>query len=107
MASDFVRGAAIGALTGVDLSAGAVRSYAAAQWAAGIGPTLLAVAGYDSKATTQWAAGVGPTLLSYFWLGGDKYRSYDAVVTVQAGYIFSVGPDQRQRGWRGSISVTF
>ena len=74
---------------------------------AAIGPTLLAVAGYDSKATTQWAAGVGPSLLSYFWLGGDKYRSYDAVVTVQLGYIFSVGPDQRQRGWRGTISVTF
>ena len=72
-----------------------------------IGPTLLAVAGYDSKATAQWAAGVGPSLLSYIWLGGDKYRSYDAVLTLQVGYIFNTGPSQRQRGWRGQISVTF
>jgi len=74
---------------------------------AAAGPALLAVAGYDSKAATPWAAGIGPSLLSYFWLGGDKYRSYDAVVTLQVGYIFSVGEDQRQRGWRGTISVTF
>ena len=74
---------------------------------AAAGPTLLAVAGYDSKAGTRWAAGVGPSLMSYIWLGGDKYRSYDAVVTLQVGYIFSIGPDQRQRGWRGQISVTF
>jgi len=74
---------------------------------AAAGPALLAVAGYDSKAATQWAAGIGPTLLSYVWLGGDKYRSCDAVVTVQVGYIFSIGDDRRQRGWRGTIGVTF
>jgi tetratricopeptide (TPR) repeat protein len=72
-----------------------------------VGPTLLAVAGYDSKAGTPWATGVGPSLLAYIWLGGDKYRSYDSVVTLQVGYIFNVGPDQRQRGWRGQIAVTF
>jgi tetratricopeptide (TPR) repeat protein len=72
-----------------------------------IGPTLLAVAGYDNQATTQWATGVGPSLLSYIWLGGDKYRSYDSIVTLQVGYLFNIGRDQRQRGWRGQISVTF
>lgn len=72
-----------------------------------IGPTLLAVAGYDNKATTPWAAGIGPSLLSYFYLGGDNYRSYDAILTVQAGYIFNVGPDERQRGWRAQIGLVF
>jgi hypothetical protein len=74
---------------------------------AAIGPTLLAVAGYDSKATTLWVAGAGPTLLAYAWLGGDKYRSYDAVVTVQVGYIFAVGRDERQSGWRAQVGITF
>jgi hypothetical protein len=73
----------------------------------GIGPTLLAVAGYDNKAAIPIAVGIGPSLLSYFWLGGDKYRSYDAVLTMQVGYVFSVGEDERQRGWRGLIGVTF
>ena len=72
-----------------------------------IGPTFLAVAGYDNKATTPWASGLGPSVLAYFWLGGDKYRSYDAVLTLQLGYLFNVGSDERQRGWRGQISVTF
>ena len=40
-----------------------------APFRAAIGPTLLAVAGYDSKATTQWAAGVGPSLLVLFLAG--------------------------------------
>jgi len=74
---------------------------------AAIGPTLLAVAGYDSKAGTPWAEGVGPSLLSYVWLGGDKYRSYDSVVSLQIGYIFSVGPDKRQSGFRAQLGVTF
>ena len=65
------------------------------------------VAGYDSKAGTRWAAGLGPSVLSYIWLGGDKYRSYDAVLTLQVGYIFNVGPDKRQSGWRAQIGVTF
>jgi cellulose synthase operon protein C len=72
-----------------------------------IGPTVLAVAGYDNQAATPWASGVGPSLLSYFWLGGDKYRSYDALVTLQVGYLFNLGNDQRQRGWRGQLGVTF
>jgi hypothetical protein len=29
------------------------------------------------------------------------------VLSVQVGYIFSVGDDERQRGWRGQIGVTF
>ena len=74
---------------------------------AAIGPTLLAVAGYDNLATTPWAAGVGPSVLSYVWLGGDKYRSYDAVLTMQVGYIFAVGQDERQSGWRAQIGITF
>jgi hypothetical protein len=72
-----------------------------------IGPTILAVAGYDNLASTPWAGGIGPSVLSYFWLGGDKYRSYDARLYLQAGYLTNVGPDARQRGWRGQIGVTF
>jgi Tfp pilus assembly protein PilF len=72
-----------------------------------IGPTLFAVAGYDNKATNPLAAGVGPSVMSYFWLGGDKYRSYDSVLSLQFGYLFNVGKDERQRGWRGQVGVTF
>jgi cellulose synthase operon protein C len=74
---------------------------------AAIGPTILAVAGYDNKATIPLAAGIGPSVLANFWLGGDKYRSYDAVFSVQVGYLFNIGPDERQRGWRGQVGVTF
>jgi Bacteriophage N adsorption protein A C-term len=74
---------------------------------AAVGPMLLAVAGYDSKAATLWAAGVEPSLLAYVWLGGDKYRSYDALLTVRAGYIFAVGADERQSGWRAQVGITF
>jgi len=74
---------------------------------AAIGPTILAVAGYDNLAASPWAAGIGPSLLSYFWLGGDKYRSYDYVLTMQVGYLFNIGNDERQRGWRGRVGVTF
>jgi tetratricopeptide (TPR) repeat protein len=74
---------------------------------AAVGPTLLAVAGYDNQASTPLAAGIGPSLLSYFWLGGDKYRSYDAIVSVQVGYLLNIGHDERQRGWRAQIGVTF
>jgi cellulose synthase operon protein C len=72
-----------------------------------IGPTLLTVAGYDNKAAIPLATGIGPSLLSYFWLGGDKYRSYNAVLSLQVGYLFNIGADERQRGWRGQIGVTF
>ena len=74
---------------------------------AAVGPTLLGVVGYDNKAAIPIASGIGPSVLSYFWLGGDKYRSYDAVLSLQVGYLFSVGDDERQRGWRGQIGVTF
>lgn len=72
-----------------------------------VGPTILAVAGYDNQAATPWAAGVGPSMLSYFWLGGDKYRSYDSILSLQFGYLFNIGNDARQRGWRGQIGITF
>jgi tetratricopeptide (TPR) repeat protein len=72
-----------------------------------IGPTLLAVGSYDSKANEPWAFGVGPSVLARFWLGGDKYRSYDAVLSLQIGYLFAVGNDERQRGWRGQVGLTF
>lgn len=74
---------------------------------AAVGPTLLGVAGYDNQASTPLAGGIGPSVLSYFWLGGDKYRSYDALLSLQVGYLFNVGSDQRQRGWRGQVGVTF
>lgn len=64
------------------------------------GPALLAVAGYDSKNTSEWASGIGPSLLTKIWLGGDKYRGYDAVFTLQSAYVWSVGADRRQQGFR-------
>jgi hypothetical protein len=29
------------------------------------------------------------------------------VVTVQVGYIFAVGPVERQSGWRAQVGITF
>ena len=74
---------------------------------AAIGPTLLAVAGYDNLAATPWAGGIGPSVLAYFWLGGDEYRSYDSLLFLQLGYLINVGPDARQRGWRGQVGIRF
>ncbi|MDP2410302.1 MAG: hypothetical protein Q8M26_08440 [Pseudolabrys sp.] len=74
---------------------------------AAVGPTVLAVAGYDNQATTQWAAGIGPSVLAYVWLGGDRYRSYDMLLSLQVAYILSIGDDERQRGWRGQVAMTF
>ena len=72
-----------------------------------IGPTIWAVAGYDNRASTPMAGAIGPSILSVFLLGGDKYRSYDAVLSLQFGYLFSIGQDERQRGWRGIVGLTF
>lgn len=72
-----------------------------------MGPTILAVAAYDNKATQEAAFGVGPSILSRFWLGGDRYRAYDAILTLQVGYLFNVGSDERLKGWRGQIGLTF
>jgi cellulose synthase operon protein C len=72
-----------------------------------IGPTLLAVASYDNKATHETAFGIGPSVLSRFWLGGDRYRSYDAILTLQVGYLTNIGNDERLKGWRGQIGLTF
>jgi tetratricopeptide (TPR) repeat protein len=72
-----------------------------------IGPTILGIAGYDNLATTPWAAGIGPSVLAYAWLGGDKYRSYDALLSFQIGYLVNVGNDARQRGLRAQVGVTF
>lgn len=72
-----------------------------------IGPTILAVAGYDSLAPHRAAFGIGPSVLSRFWLGGDRYRSYDAILSLQIGYLTNIGSDERQKGWRGQIGLTF
>ena len=72
-----------------------------------IGPTVLAVAAFDNKATNEAAFGVGPSILSRFWLGGDRYRAYDAILTLQVGYLFNVGNDERLKGWRGQVGLTF
>lgn len=72
-----------------------------------IGPTLLVVGSYDNKATHETAFGIGPSVLSRFWIGGDRYRSYDAILTLQVGYLTNIGNDERLKGWRGQIGLTF
>jgi tetratricopeptide (TPR) repeat protein len=72
-----------------------------------IGPTLLVVGSYDNKATHETAFGIGPSVLSRFWIGGDRYRSYDAILTLQVGYLTNIGSDERLKGWRGQIGLTF
>ena len=53
------------------------------------------------------AFGIGPSVLSRFWIGGDRYRSYDAILTLQVGYLTNIGSDERLKGWRGQIGLTF
>jgi hypothetical protein len=72
-----------------------------------IGPTLLAVASFDSAADGQWALGAGPSVMGRLWFGGDQYRSYDALLQFQAGYVFAVGNVERQQGWRGKIILYY
>ena len=72
-----------------------------------IGPTVLAIGAFDNKAAHETAFGIGPSILSRFWLGGDRYRSYDASPSLQIGYLTNIGNDERLKGWRGQIGLTF
>lgn len=72
-----------------------------------IGPTAMASAGYDSADSRRFAFGVGPGVVFRAWLGGDKHRAYDGLVTVQAGYLFPFGESLRQGGLVTNIAITF
>jgi hypothetical protein len=71
------------------------------------GPLVTAVAAYDSADARPWAPGIGPGLIARFWLGGDHYRSHDATLTLQGGYLAPLGSDpNRQEGYYARATLT-
>jgi hypothetical protein len=71
------------------------------------GPLVTAVAAYDSADRRPWAPGIGPGMIARFWLGGDHYRSHDATLTFQGGYLAPLGGLNRQEGYYGRATMTF
>ena len=72
-----------------------------------LAPGVLAVVGYDNTEGVPWASGIGPSLLWRAWLGGDADRGYDAILTVQLGYLLAIGKSERQVGPQAKIGLTF
>jgi len=72
-----------------------------------LGPALMSSVNYDSVDAKSWAAGAGPGIVFRTWLGGDKYRAYDTLLTLNAGYLFSIGDSKRLNGFQTRVAVTF
>ncbi|PPD44280.1 MAG: hypothetical protein CTY15_07490 [Methylocystis sp.] len=72
-----------------------------------IGPTAMAMASYDSADRRRSAFGVGPGVVFRAWLGGDDYRAFDGLVTLQLGYLFPFGESRRLGGLNATLGVTF
>lgn len=72
-----------------------------------IGPTAMVMASYDSADTRRSAFGVGPAMVFRTWLGGDAYRAFDGLVSLQIGYLFPFGESRRQGGLNTTLGITF
>lgn len=72
-----------------------------------VGPTAMAMASYDSADSRPFAAGAGPALVFRGWLGGDDYRAFDGLVTLQVGYLFPFGESRRMGGLNTTLGITF
>ncbi|WP_442753320.1 NfrA family protein [Methylocystis sp. JAN1] len=72
-----------------------------------VGPAGMAAAGYDSADLRQFAFGVGPAVVARLWVGGDYYRAYDGIITLQMGYLFPFGESHRQSGLNTTLGVSF
>jgi cellulose synthase operon protein C len=72
-----------------------------------VGPAAMSVASYDSADLRPFAAGVGPAIVLRGWLGGDAYRAYDRLFTLQMAYIFPFAESRRQGGLTATLGITF
>jgi tetratricopeptide (TPR) repeat protein len=72
-----------------------------------LGAAGMGMATYDSADTRRFAFGAGPAVVARTWLGGDFYRAFDGILTVQIGYLFPFGESRRQGGLNGTIGITF
>lgn len=72
-----------------------------------LGAAAMGMGTYDSADARQFAFGVGPALVARAWLGGDYYRAYDGILSVQIGYLFPFGESRRQGGLNTTIGVSF
>ena len=81
--------------------------WSAAPVRAVIGPTAMAGVSYDSSDTRPFALGVGPALVFRSWVGGDEYRAFDGLITLQVGYLFPFGESRRQGGLRMRLGIIF
>jgi tetratricopeptide (TPR) repeat protein len=72
-----------------------------------LGAAAMGMATYDSADTRRFAFGAGPAVVARTWLGGDFYRAFDGILTLQIGYLFPFGESRRQGGLNGTIAITF
>lgn len=68
---------------------------------------ISGLASYDSAAAKRAAFGIGPALNLRTWVGGNRHRSYDAILSLRIGYYVPVGDSRRQEGLQGRMSVEF
>jgi tetratricopeptide (TPR) repeat protein len=71
------------------------------------GPAAMAQASYDNLAKRRLALGLGPSVIFRAWTGGDQYRAYDGLITLQVGYLFPFAASRRQGGLKIQLSLTF
>lgn len=72
-----------------------------------LGPAGMAQASYDNRDLKPFAFGVGPSVVARLWVGGDYYRAYDGIITLQMGYLFPFGESHRLSGLNTTLGVTF
>lgn len=72
-----------------------------------LGAAAMGMGAYDSADARRFAFGVGPAIVARAWLGGDYYRAYDGILSVQIGYLFPFGESRRQGGLNTTIGVSF
>jgi hypothetical protein len=47
-------------------------------------------------------------VVARFWFGGDHYRAFDTILTVQTGYLAAVGAGKsRQEGFYGRVALSY
>jgi hypothetical protein len=72
-----------------------------------LGAAAMGMGAYDSADARQFAFGVGPAIVARAWLGGDYYRAYDGILSIQIGYLFPFGESRRQGGLNTTIGINF
>jgi hypothetical protein len=72
-----------------------------------VGPSAMVSGSYDSADGRPLAFAAGPALVARLWFGGNYYRAYDGVVSLQLGYLFPFGESARLGGVNAVLSFSF